>query len=88
MITPLRLAFGLLTKIPIAPVSAPTPKDYGRSILYYPLVGLVIGAILATVAWGLEDIDPGLRGALVLVVWVWLTGGLHLEVWLMLPMLG
>ncbi|MBF0357268.1 MAG: adenosylcobinamide-GDP ribazoletransferase [Magnetococcales bacterium] len=79
MITPLRLAFGLLTKIPISQVSAPTPKAYGHSILYYPLVGLVIGAVLAAVALVLEDVDPGLRGALILVVWVWLTGGLHLD---------
>ncbi|MBF0380891.1 MAG: adenosylcobinamide-GDP ribazoletransferase [Magnetococcales bacterium] len=79
MIAPMVLAFGLLSKIPVPTISAPTPRAYGLSILFYPLVGLVIGAVLATVAWSLEGVDAALRGALVLVVWVWLTGGLHLD---------
>ncbi|MBF0443960.1 MAG: adenosylcobinamide-GDP ribazoletransferase [Magnetococcales bacterium] len=79
MIAPIVLAFGLLSKIPMPSISVPSPRAYGLSILFYPLVGVVIGFVLAVVAWSLEAVDPGLRGALVLVVWVWLTGGLHLD---------
>ncbi|MBF0193222.1 MAG: adenosylcobinamide-GDP ribazoletransferase [Magnetococcales bacterium] len=79
MISPMVLAFGLLSKIPMPAISTPSPRAYGLSILFYPLVGVAIGLLLASVAWCLEAVDPAMRSALVLVVWVWITGGLHLD---------
>jgi len=76
------IAVRFLTRLPVTdpgPVSTP---DLGRSIAYYPVVGLVIGLLV----WGLSRLlisfdvaDLDLDAALVLVVWVWLTGGLHLD---------
>ena len=51
----------------------------GRSLIYYPLVGLILGTILAGLAWGLSDIDPFLSAAIILSGWVLFTGGLHLD---------
>lgn len=78
---PLWLAFGLLTTLPMgrliaAPVSA---TDSGRSVLCYPLVGLVIGAALAGVATALQAVDAVLGAGLVVALWVVLTGALHLD---------
>ncbi|MES1941057.1 cobalamin 5'-phosphate synthase [Salinisphaera sp. T5B8] len=78
---PLWLAFGLLTTLPMArlirsPVSA---ADSGRSVLCYPLVGLAIGALLAGLASALHGIDAMLGAALVVVLWVVITGALHLD---------
>ncbi|MBF0295509.1 MAG: adenosylcobinamide-GDP ribazoletransferase [Magnetococcales bacterium] len=78
---PLWIAVGLLTRIPAPWHGAPaTAREMGMSVLCYPLVGLLLGGILAGVAWGLNAVAASMVGAgLVLIVWVWLTGGLHLD---------
>lgn len=83
----LRLAFSLLTTLPVpAPgdgraASRPwSPGDSGRAAGWYSLVGLVIGLLVAGVHWlaGLF-LPPLVTGALALLAWVALTGGLHLD---------
>lgn len=51
----------------------------GRSVLYYPLVGLIIGVILALLFNVLANQALLLSAAIVLAVWVLTTGGLHLD---------
>lgn len=78
---PLWLAIQFLTRLP-TPELEPRPEDLGRSVLTYPLVGLVLGLIVVLVGIALSSI-PGaptlLVAALVLTVWVGLTGALHLD---------
>jgi len=52
----------------------------GNSIGYFPVVGLIIGLILASLSWlfGLA-LPPGIVNAMLLVVLVILTGALHLD---------
>lgn len=75
----LLLALQFLTCIPVALRFEPRPADWGRSGLAYPLIGLLIGLLLA----GLQQIaghaDPLLQAALLAVTWTLLTGGLHLD---------
>lgn len=73
------LALQLLTRLPVPRITEYTAEDRGRSVLYYPVVGLLIGAVLTGVLFLLADADPGLRAALLLLVWVLLTGALHLD---------
>lgn len=77
----MRIALGLLTRIPVGHgVSDADTVELGRSVLFYPLVGVVIGLALAGVAWSMPArLDTGLQAALLLSVWVGLTGGMHLE---------
>lgn len=49
------------------------------SVLFFPVVGLLIGALLAGLHTALWLVDPGALAALVLAAWVLLTGGLHLD---------
>ncbi|MBF0455572.1 MAG: adenosylcobinamide-GDP ribazoletransferase [Magnetococcales bacterium] len=77
--TPLVLAFSLLTKIPMPMVANPPAREVGISTLYYPLVGVVIGLVLSGMAWGMDGLSLPLHSVLVLIFWVWLTGGLHLD---------
>ena len=76
----LRIAFGLMTTLPVKLPSDWSVGDSGRAAVWYSLVGLVIGA-LTWLAWkGTIFIFPPLVGGIVtLVVWVVLTGGLHLD---------
>ncbi len=77
---PILLAFKFLTVLPIpAPKDVP-PKAMGRAAAWYPLVGAVLGLLLAGADLLLGLLFPlPLRSALVLALWVGLTGGLHLD---------
>jgi adenosylcobinamide-GDP ribazoletransferase len=76
----LRIAFGLLTTLPVGLPEDWQPGDSGRAGIWYPLVGVVIGG-LTWLAWRLlTPYFPSLvTGVLTLLVWVALTGGLHLD---------
>jgi adenosylcobinamide-GDP ribazoletransferase len=76
----LRIAFGLMTTLPFRLPDDWSAGDSGRASVWYPFVGLVIGA-LTWLAWkGAMLVFPPLAaGVIALVVWVALTGGLHLD---------
>jgi adenosylcobinamide-GDP ribazoletransferase len=72
----LYVAFSTLTLLPV-PAALPSPKDLKQSVLWYPLVGAVIGFGL----WGiyLIPISPDLETLLALLFWVGITGAFHLD---------
>jgi len=76
----LRTAFGLLTTLPVGLPENWLPGDSGRAGVWYPLVGMVIGG-LVWLAWRVLNLcfPPFMAGALTLLVWVVITGGLHLD---------
>ena len=79
MMRGLLYAIGFLTRIPV-PVSVfDDTRARRQSVLAYPLVGLLLGLILAGLGLLLEGDDNLLASALILVIWVGLTGGLHLD---------
>ncbi len=79
MINPFLIALQFLTRLPVRIASEPDEKSIALSLSYYPLVGLIIGALLAGIAWGLSGAPVLLSAALLLVTWVLVTGGLHLD---------
>ena len=80
MIRAFALALQLLTRLPVPSSSLPPrPEELGLAVLFFPVVGLLIGALLAGLHTALWLIDPGVLAALVLAAWVLLTGGLHLD---------
>lgn len=72
------LAIQFLTRLPTPQVRDFRQEDLSRAAVYYPLVGMLIGALLALPLYALGD-RPWLAGALTLLVWVWVTGALHLD---------
>ena len=76
----LRIAFGLITTLPVSLPDNWSTGDSGRASVWYPLAGLVIGA-LTWLAWkgAMLLFSPLVAGVVALVVWVALTGGLHLD---------
>lgn len=76
----LRIAFGLMTTLPFKLPENWAAGDSGRASVWYPFVGLVIGA-LTWLAWKgtLFAFPPLVAGMITLVIWVVLTGGLHLD---------
>jgi adenosylcobinamide-GDP ribazoletransferase len=76
---PFITAMQFLSALPIHTTTPPDNPTIGHSLLYYPLVGLILGALLGGLAWGLDDINPLLSAAIILTCWVLFTGGLHLD---------
>ena len=68
-------AIGLLTVIPAW--RAADARPLGRSFAWFPLVGLLIGVVLALLAQA--PVAPALGAFLLLLVWVGVTGGLHID---------
>jgi adenosylcobinamide-GDP ribazoletransferase len=73
------IAVSFLTLVPVPMRSEPKDRDIGYSLLFYPLVGLILGLLLAVLGWAIEGTADALRAALLLATWVILTGGLHLD---------
>ncbi|ANV85379.1 adenosylcobinamide-GDP ribazoletransferase [Picosynechococcus sp. PCC 7003] len=63
----------------------PLPKgvqpSFNRIARWCPWVGVIIGSILLGVFWGLESLNISalLRSAILVALWLGLTGGLHLD---------
>jgi adenosylcobinamide-GDP ribazoletransferase len=71
-------AFAFLTRIPVG--GASTEADLGRSIVFFPVVGLALGGILAGTGFILAGALPATLVAVLLVALLaGLTGGLHLD---------
>jgi len=57
-----------------------TPQEMGRATGFFPVVGLLLGVVLAGADLLLGQLFPApVRSALVLALWVVLTGGLHFD---------
>jgi len=73
------IALQFLTRIPVTLPRIPSERAVANAIAFYPLVGLIIGVIMLTVAGLFSHTQPMLLAGIVLTVWVLLTGGLHLD---------
>ena len=77
------IALNFLTQIPSPVKGEVSQSEIGQSMLFYPLVGAVIGGVLYLLTHILlffsTDFPPELLAAIVLSVWVLITGGLHLD---------
>ncbi|MFJ2482857.1 adenosylcobinamide-GDP ribazoletransferase [Pseudomonas sp. NPDC087598] len=76
---PLWIALQFLSSLPIRLPGMPEPEQLGRSLLFYPLVGLLFGVILWTLNLALSGAPLLLHAALLLTIWVLLGGALHLD---------
>ena len=70
-----------LTRIRIVRQTVWTAEDFGRSTRFFPLVGLVLGICYALAAWILVSAlgMRALTAALLLILPLLLTGGLHAD---------
>ncbi|GLQ50410.1 adenosylcobinamide-GDP ribazoletransferase [Dyella flava] len=75
----LLVAIGFLTRLPVPMGAFDDARAKASSLVWYPLVGLLIGLLLGALAWLLRDTPPLLTAGLVVLVWVVLTGALHLD---------
>jgi adenosylcobinamide-GDP ribazoletransferase len=74
------LMIQFLTTIPLRMNLNVTQEDYGKGLVFAPVVGLIIGGVLAG-AWFVLDkvFPPFVTAVLIVVIYMLLTGGLHLD---------
>jgi adenosylcobinamide-GDP ribazoletransferase len=74
------IALQFLSRLQVARQTVWTEEDFGRSVLYYPLVGLIIGIFLAVVCGLCSLFLSGFcLAAVVIAAWFFITGGLHAD---------
>lgn len=73
------IAMQFLTVFPVQLKQIPSPQQNAQSLLFYPLIGMLIGLVLFAIALTLVKLPIILLSTLLLVVWIWITGGLHLD---------
>ncbi|SFW81455.1 adenosylcobinamide-GDP ribazoletransferase [Pseudomonas sp. NFACC04-2] len=76
---PFWIALQFLSNLPVRLPGIPEPGQLGRSLLFYPLVGLLFGGLLWLLNEWLTGAPLLLHAALLLTAWVLLSGGLHLD---------
>lgn len=70
-------AFAFLTLIPMPILKNYRPIDSSRALAVFPLVGIFIGYLLWLIAQ--LDLATPILAAIILCVWILITGGLHLD---------
>ncbi|MGC0153136.1 adenosylcobinamide-GDP ribazoletransferase [Chromobacterium vaccinii] len=73
------LAVQFLTRLPTPQLADFRPEWLAASARWFPAVGLIVGALLLAALRLGGLVDPWLAALLALLVWVGVTGGLHLD---------
>ena len=74
------IALKFLSRLPAPGTPEITAERAARSMILFPLVGAIFGLILVAADWAFRLLLPALpANALLLLVWVVLSGGLHLD---------
>lgn len=73
-------AVGFLSVLPLRGKQPYQTGDLGRSALFFPLVGVLMGALTAGANYLFGLVFPSLiNSALTLCFWIFISGGLHLD---------
>ena len=74
---PFAIALSLLTRIPVPGVGAVSADEMARAAVFYPAVGLFVGAIVAGVALAVARLPSMLSAVVLCTVSVLITGAFH-----------
>ncbi len=72
------LATQFLTRLPTPRVTS-DDAAFAASMRWFPAVGLVIGLLIAGAGWAGARLDPWTGALLALLVWIVVTGALHMD---------
>jgi len=72
------VAIQFLTRLPTPRISV-SSDEFAASMRWFPAVGLIVGALVAAAGWAGASIDPWTGAIAALVVWIAVTGALHLD---------
>jgi adenosylcobinamide-GDP ribazoletransferase len=72
------VAIQFLTRLPTPHIDV-SGDEFAASMRWFPAVGLIVGAFVTGAGWAGARIDPWTGALAALVVWVTVTGALHLD---------
>lgn len=72
------VALQFLTRLP-TPRLTVSSAEFAASMRWFPAVGLIVGGIVAVGVWAGARLDPWTAAIVGLVLWVGVTGALHLD---------
>ncbi len=76
---PFLIALQFLTILPVKIKGGVKNSDFGRSLTFFPVIGLIIGMALALL-WAISGFMPHLlQSGVILIASIILTGGLHID---------
>lgn len=74
------IALQFLTIIPMPFKKEPKEREIASSLVFFPIVALLIGLLLFLANWGLGEVfSPVVTAAFTLLVWVLISGAMHLD---------
>lgn len=78
MVRSFLIALQFLSRIQAARQSVWTNEDFGRAVIFFPLIGTVIGVFLWAVYTVFQQLfTPFCTASIVVAAWFYITGGLH-----------
>ena len=72
------VAIQFLTRLP-TPRIAVSSDEFAASMRWFPAAGLIVGALVAGAGWSGAQIDAWMGALAALLIWVAVTGALHLD---------
>ncbi|WP_033073427.1 adenosylcobinamide-GDP ribazoletransferase [Sphingopyxis sp. MWB1] len=72
------VAIQFLTRLPTPHLSV-SGEEFAASMRWFPAVGLIVGSLVACGGWAGARIDPWTGALVALLLWVGITGALHLD---------
>lgn len=75
----LLVAAAVLTRLPVPPIEGFSAEEKGRSLAWFPVIGALMGLILAAIAWRLEHVEPVLASVILLTLWMFVSELHHLD---------
>lgn len=74
-----KIALQFLTRFPVQLSRMPTDQEIANSLVWYSVIGVLIGGLMAITGYLLAALPGYITAALVLTMWIVLTGALHLD---------
>jgi adenosylcobinamide-GDP ribazoletransferase len=73
-------ALAMLTRLPAPKVASFSAEERGRGLIWFPIIGGLMGAVLVVTAWWvLRDVEPILASVILLTVWLFVSELHHLD---------
>lgn len=73
------VATQFLTRLPVPSLRHFEPADLSRSAVWFPVVGILVGAGVAAFGSAGALVESWLAALLATIAWIWITGALHLD---------
>ncbi|MCD6231137.1 adenosylcobinamide-GDP ribazoletransferase [Candidatus Aerophobetes bacterium] len=74
------IALQFLTIIPLRKSIKIEEKDLSNSLIFFPIIGLIIGIFLILINYLISSfLSPLVVNTLIIIIWIGMSGALHLD---------